>query len=1003
MTMFRQTPPEYRALVVENEREFRGDLIYTIESMEIGISVVGEASDYDDARVLIDSGEVDLLVTDINLTDEPRFRVGHQDGTELAQYARERYDIPCIFLTAFADYDPEVVTRAAATDPIGFIQKQGSEVGLQTQHLIRLALRRLELIRRERETSRQLQTIVDHLGEALLYIDLDGQILDFNDGAIKLLQQDGDTLIDQHWEDVIRVEGPAGSDNPLRPLMASGVSARLPALALKLASGESALISVRLAQTEHLREPCTLLVIQELREQTTEYASSSIAPRTTVLAFGLEHDVGASEFDEAQLRIMMLALKATLMEVSRTQDQVSRPMNTNVMVLLPDTDEATGYGIACTLHGVVESRMRERYPDVTLRIGLAHRDANRSANATVAAALEALDRAQHTFETPVLSASNTSSIQDLSLRSNRSDYSQSDLSFALSVTGRLLDIPNDAVVSRSTLGLTLQSSLEGMDEVRAFGLCFADAAGDRDWLIYRSRNQHEQFTDTRSAPIDEAVTGFMGTFSLNDMPALSYHSAGENYVSLIAIQRDGLCVGLCVLETAPQNDFDLRPPNDDETQLAVIAGEHLGRLVHRALNFTAAAAGKQEEGSLEYNLYALRNDSEALATAALLLKLDVAIAVVGESGMGRAKLLQHAAVSTQCAAAAKQHIESAGRWRSEHQVEELRTLLRDIKNTLLVIRDPQLMHHSLQAELAAAVRKKSVPDGTGGETALSSFRFAATLPSSPMELEKSGELNPDLASALGAGVIQMYPLRDNPRDVVTWAQRILDKEVARRRRDPLKFDNAAIQALRRHPWPGNLQELGDRIREAVDRSPRDEISALDLGLFQLKTVPGEESNADAPNGRTRHGSPSVQLSSTLSEIIEICCNISDPPVIGRWLEDEVVEQVLERYRSDRDSVSRGAEFLHISRSKLRDHASRAGFSSSDRLNSEFWQGLRLAVRNWLEGMHGVEDDFDVELRSRVLDAILAKSPSIAEEHALLIAGCSSEDYLKHLERSDMNA
>ncbi|GAB5414087.1 MAG: hypothetical protein Cons2KO_16900 [Congregibacter sp.] len=738
MTMFRQSPPEYRALVVENERDFRGDLIYTIESLDIGINVVGEAADYEDARQIIDSGEVDLLVTDINLTDAPRFRVGHQDGTELAQYARDRYGIPCIFLTAFADYDPEVVTRAAASDPIGFIQKQGSEVGVQTQHLIRLALRRLELIRRERETTRQLTTIIEQLGKALLYIDLDGQILDFNEAFANLIGRNGEEIIDQHWEDVVRIENPSGDENPLTPLIESGSSGRLTALALNRADGDSALISVRVTQTEHLREPCTLLIVQELSDKLTEFRALRVEPNATLLTFGIHATGGTDSFDASELRMTMLRLRAILIEAVRTGDFVSRPMNTLVAVRLLETELSAGMGIAQTLYDKLVEGVCSEHPKANIRVGVAWRGPGDSSHATIASALGALDSAQRDNSKPIVAADSASQAQDIALSSSprRDDPVNRNRSFELA--SRLLDVGINEAHSIAALTQALDGCFQDSEHLTSYML-FCPSHGELPTLTFYREKLEKLFVDaepsTNLTRYLERKRASLAADSDEIGPCIAFDRFRDCNFSLLRIQEIGREGGYLVMCSEDADGAGFPPADENEEQLASLAAQHLNRLIKQARK---APLSRRISDQSTYNPYSLRGDLQTVEAAALLYKLDVPIALVSEAGMCEGKLLRHVFETSPLEKPKQIRFESCEAWSEATQRDAFRRLLASLDGTFIVFVDPRKLHPELQGLLAETIKNRTVGTEQGSHS-VANLRLAVTLRDSPEALVKRGE------------------------------------------------------------------------------------------------------------------------------------------------------------------------------------------------------------------------------------------------------------------------
>jgi YesN/AraC family two-component response regulator len=101
-----------RILIVEDEilvaREIQSHL------QEIGYAAVGFAIDGEMALQRVAETLPDLVLMDINLP-------GSRDGIAIAAEIRDRFQIPVIYLTAYADN--ETIERAKPTNPFGYIIK----------------------------------------------------------------------------------------------------------------------------------------------------------------------------------------------------------------------------------------------------------------------------------------------------------------------------------------------------------------------------------------------------------------------------------------------------------------------------------------------------------------------------------------------------------------------------------------------------------------------------------------------------------------------------------------------------------------------------------------------------------------------------------------------------------------------------------------------------------------------------------------------------------------
>jgi signal transduction histidine kinase/DNA-binding NarL/FixJ family response regulator len=105
-----------RILIVEDQRIVAADLEATLE--RLGYAVVGTASTGEDAVRQAEVSRPALALMDIRLR-------GGMDGIEVASVLGERFDIPVVYLTAYAD--EETIQRARATSPFGYLVKPFNE------------------------------------------------------------------------------------------------------------------------------------------------------------------------------------------------------------------------------------------------------------------------------------------------------------------------------------------------------------------------------------------------------------------------------------------------------------------------------------------------------------------------------------------------------------------------------------------------------------------------------------------------------------------------------------------------------------------------------------------------------------------------------------------------------------------------------------------------------------------------------------------------------------
>ena len=126
-----------KIMIVEDEWITADDIRMSLESL--GFIVTSVSSSGDEAIQNAEKDKPDLVLMDIMLK-------GEMDGIEAASHIRARYNIPIIYLTAFAD--EKILERARMTEPFGYIVKPFVNEDLKISIEIALYKHRIEKERR---------------------------------------------------------------------------------------------------------------------------------------------------------------------------------------------------------------------------------------------------------------------------------------------------------------------------------------------------------------------------------------------------------------------------------------------------------------------------------------------------------------------------------------------------------------------------------------------------------------------------------------------------------------------------------------------------------------------------------------------------------------------------------------------------------------------------------------------------------------------------------------
>jgi DNA-binding NtrC family response regulator len=94
----------------------------------------------------------------------------------------------------------------------------------------------------------------------------------------------------------------------------------------------------------------------------------------------------------------------------------------------------------------------------------------------------------------------------------------------------------------------------------------------------------------------------------------------------------------------------------------------------------------------------------------------------------------------------------------------------------------------------------------------------------------AGRFSRELLLRLGTIELELPALRARPEDIPPLAERFLEEFTELHGGPAREFDDGAMVAMMRHPWPGNIRELRRAIESAVRIARRAAITTRDLGL-----------------------------------------------------------------------------------------------------------------------------------------------------------------------------
>jgi CheY-like chemotaxis protein len=142
-------------LIVEDDGIVAIDIENSLK--KLGFSVIAMVPSGEEALEKVAEYKPDLVLMDIVLK-------GEMNGTEAAKQIRSQFNIPIVYLSAYAE--EEILERAKVTEPFGYIIKPFEDRELNTA--IEMALYKHKMEKRLKESEEWLSTTLKSIGDAVI-------------------------------------------------------------------------------------------------------------------------------------------------------------------------------------------------------------------------------------------------------------------------------------------------------------------------------------------------------------------------------------------------------------------------------------------------------------------------------------------------------------------------------------------------------------------------------------------------------------------------------------------------------------------------------------------------------------------------------------------------------------------------------------------------------------------------------------------------------------------
>ena len=212
------------------------------------------------------------------------------------------------------------------------------------------------------------------------------------------------------------------------------------------------------------------------------------------------------------------------------------------------------------------------------------------------------------------------------------------------------------------------------------------------------------------------------------------------------------------------------------------------------------------------------------------------------------------------------------------------------------------MDLSLQTKLLRFLQTSTIQPVGAARPVQVDVRIVCATNRDPAEEVRAGRFREDLYYRLHVVPIHMPPLRQRPGDIMQIAQTSLVDFSAEEGKDFVGFDREAAEVLTARPWPGNVRQLLNVVRNVVVLN--------DGPLVSAGMLPGEFPATPAVSALPLHGLPPAQETAVSRSSAGIASLVGTPMAD---VERELIEATIAHCDG---SIPRAARMLELSPSTI---------------------------------------------------------------------------------------
>ena len=1000
----------FRVVVFQKNPGVRADVINSIESYSPALKVIADTGDISEAMRWLESSAFDLLIAEAARAPDGKVPVEGNTALKLACQAREKFSAATIFLSATDDPAEFIKFASDLSSPLAYIRKLDNSLDSATEAVFHLALKKYQCAAIESANSVEPEDAFALPNTAEMLIDRQSELLvNCNTAAQNIFALDKNQPRGRHWWDVLGSE--KRENNPLLYAWETGARTIVPPAVLRTSSEQEVVVTGLFTPRFDFGQGLTALQLRECKNLEISDIAKAASDNDTMACLGVDQINYGPDWSTSEDRYFLMDLRSSLLEIIRDRDIVSLPQGRSIAILLRDIGLARAEDVCAAFLSHLRS-VPEHYgasaANVRLCIGLAQQGKGQSSLQTLVMSNNALLCAQRdSTSKPVKTASKWDKHQlcgttfvgggVFSDAQNNEDY----LIFRSELTKLVLrdDLPED-YLSR-VLGLIIQQP------------------GVAQLGIFRKRKDGSYRFLAGGQKSEDSFTAYSDAVAAKNFSAAIKNPKGELLFegSEIEIAADELLQPLIYRKTLlgyialVYEEIDDQPSFHrftlDTGELFYLADQLPGLKKSTDAPDLQSIEGTRDATPLDTQIegYVVDNMEGAVDQATFLAKLDVPVAIIGQRGTGKMYIAKIIHQESGGAEGMVVQIDCREFKNKDDAITRIGKLLERSEGKTLVFKSPQLMAPDAQVKLAKQLSTRTLADAKPPRY-LPSAKYVALFPDTLEKLIQGSGLSERLASVFSGYPIQVPPVKDRKQAVLRWAHKILGQESAASERPIRGFTPDAEQAMLSHDWPGNISEMRQCIVGALERTDKEWITPVDLGIFKGISAQGTANKSDPVpflSIRELEQTEEDDYAATALEELDVALGVAVSSVaqeknetpLGAWLEDELVLAVSDRYQGD---LRLAADFLHTKPRNISRWMPKIAGRQEARRADPIWRLPRRIVGEWVRETPHLPESPQLILQTMLLSHVTVQCADASVASRAKIMGVSVPTYQKKLQQ-----